>query len=61
VIDLTGALGDYQGTFSAAPAAPAPLAGGGMLASLAAAIALLVTRGRGFLGGLPGFRKLGTA
>ncbi len=43
------------------PVAPAPLAGGGVLAALAAAIALLVTRGGGFLGGLPGVRKLGTA
>ncbi len=46
---------------SSGPTAPAPLAGGGVLAALAAAIALLVTRGRGFLGGLPAFRKLGTA
>lgn len=47
------------GTLPGGPSAPAPLAGGGMLAALAAALALLVTRGSGFARNLPGFRKLG--
>ncbi len=62
---LNNQISNESGVFiiggSVAPTAPAPLAGGGVLAALAAAIALLVTRGRGFFGGLPGFRKLGTA
>lgn len=45
-------------TLRIGPAAPAPLVGGGVLAALAAAIALLVTRGGSLI---RGFGKLGIA
>jgi hypothetical protein len=62
---LNSAIGSESKVFamgaSVSPVAPAPLAGTGMLAALAAAIGFMATRGGSLVRSLRIFRKLGTA